>query len=364
MTQLYDASSQWASRPADERFTSLPEMAAYLRDIQASSRALTVSNRQFRMEPASDNPQGGLELVSASGNRFAPTNWSFGQLCALADTPAGYMRKLPAPMAADCINYGMQKLRDVEDIGLLLYKNGGAPQVRAATGPKYGRVWSAAIIRELINTAGQWTVPVEFGAAAGAAHPTVTKDNTTLYASDRDCWVFLADEQNRIEIPGASRNGQPDSLARGFFVWNSEVGGKTVGCATFLFRYMCGNHIIWNVSEHVRKAVRHTVSAPDRWKEELLPAIKSYMAGSARSVVDGIEQARSRRIQDVDAFLATRFGPRMVDVLKSQHMAEEFRPIETAWDVAQAGTAYARRIQHMDKRVEFEMEVGKVLVAA
>ena len=39
-------------------------------------------------------------------------------------------------------------------------------------------------------------MPGEFGSRV-----TVTKDNTTLYASDRDMFVFLADEENRIELP-------------------------------------------------------------------------------------------------------------------------------------------------------------------
>ncbi len=57
---------------------------------------------------------------------------------------------------------------------------------------------------------------------------TVDRENTTLYASDRDMFVFLADEDRRIEVAGRS-------LARGFFVWNSEVGDKTLGAGFFLF---------------------------------------------------------------------------------------------------------------------------------
>jgi hypothetical protein len=39
-------------------------------------------------------------------------------------------------------------------------------------------------------------VPGEFGNRV-----TVTKDNTTLFASDRDMFVFLADEENVILEP-------------------------------------------------------------------------------------------------------------------------------------------------------------------
>jgi len=63
---------------------------------------------------------------------------------------------------------------------------------------------------------------------------TVDKQNTTLYASDRDMFVFLADEENRIEIPGR-RAGQSGSFARGFFVGNSEVGKSSLFAGFFLF---------------------------------------------------------------------------------------------------------------------------------
>jgi len=43
-------------------------------------------------------------------------------------------------------------------------------------------------------------VPGEFGRRV-----TVTKENTTLYASDRDMFVFLADEENRMSR--AARRG-------------------------------------------------------------------------------------------------------------------------------------------------------------
>ncbi len=108
---------------------------------------------------------------------------------------------MPSALAADCINYGLQVSRDVEDIGVLLYKNGGPAEMRAVTGPAYGRVWNSTIANALVDRfgdglTGDFKVPGEFGKDV-----IVTKDNTTLYASDRDMFVFLADEKHRIELP-------------------------------------------------------------------------------------------------------------------------------------------------------------------
>jgi len=50
----------------------------------------------------------------------------------------------------------------------------------------------------------------------------VTKDTTTLYASDRDVFLFLVDDTHPIEA-GKLPNGDPDLYFRGFYCWNSEV---------------------------------------------------------------------------------------------------------------------------------------------
>jgi len=51
-----------------------------------------------------------------------------------------YMRDLPAPLAADCLNYGLHHNRDVAECGVLLTRSAGNvpthPAVaRAVTGP-------------------------------------------------------------------------------------------------------------------------------------------------------------------------------------------------------------------------------------
>ena len=79
------------------------------------------------------------------------------------------------------------------------------------------------------------------------------QDNTTLFASDRDMFVFLADEDNRIENPNR-RAGRFGSFARGFFVWNSEVGKTTLGAGFFLFDYVCCNRIVWGETNTPRSA--------------------------------------------------------------------------------------------------------------
>jgi hypothetical protein len=167
-------------------------------------------------------------------------------------------------------------------------------------------------------------------------------------------FCFLCDEENRIAVGGRT-------LARGFFIWNSEVGSATFGLGTFLFDYVCMNRIIWGAEGYSELKFRHTASAPDKFLAEVTPALENYSSGSTTSIVSAIEDARAHRINNVDEFLAKRYGPKIVDTLKTIHSIEEHRPIETRWDVIVAVTAQARGIAHQDERVQLERQAGSLL---
>jgi len=366
---LFHASRQWASRPDDQRFLSLTELHDTVSRGRANSKATVLSTRQIEVQPADDDPTKGIQIGGPNGSIAMPTHWSFGQLAGLAKAPAGYLRNLPAPIVADCMNYGLRFNRDAEDVGLLLTKTdsaasngvGGEIELRAATGPRYGRVWNEDIVGALINKfgdgrTGDFRVPGEFGKQV-----PITRSNTTIYGSDRDMFVFLADEEHRIEMQNR-RNGQPGSLARGFFVWNSEVGSQSIGAAFFLFDYVCMNRIVWGVQEFKEIRLRHTASAPDRWLEEIAPVLIDYSNASAAPIEATIREAQQKRVDDdLDKFLKNRFTVSQANSIKAAHEREEGRPIETIWDVVTGTTAYAKTIPHQDDRVFIERAAGKVL---
>lgn len=363
MATLTQSSQQWATRPADERFTSLTELAAItLAQRQRSASRCVPSTRLRAVPDLSDRTHRGLTVQGPTGNQVNLTHWSFGQLASRVGAPAGYLRTLPAPLAADALNYGLQVARNVEDIGVLLTRgvDGADPELRAVTGPNYGRVWNSDIAAALCDRfgdglTGAFRVPGEFGKAV-----EVTKANTTLYAGDRDLFVFLADEDHRIEVPNR-RDGKSGSLARGFFVWNSEVGSTTLGIATFLFDYVCCNRIVWGAQGYRELKVRHTVSAPEKFINEVAPALEHYAQSSTTDIVDAVVKAQKSKIDKVDEFLASRFTKGQVTAIKAAHEDDEGRPIETLWDAATGITAYARSIDWQDDRVKMEREGGKIL---
>lgn len=374
MTTLMQVNRQWANRPADQRFVSLLDLQAKVRADRENSIGSVVSTRDIRVIPHPADPKHGITIEGKSG-LYDPTHFAFGQLAALAKAPAGYLRNLPAPIVADAMNYGLRFGRDAEEVGVLRTKtfvdtldgeiDGGDPvehvELRAATGPRYGRIWNSEIVDSLVDRFGdgingKFRVPGEFGKAV-----PITKQNTTIYGSDRDIFVFLADEENRIGMSNR-RDGQPGSLARGFFVWNSEVGASTMGIAMFLFDYVCQNRIVWGVKEFKEVRLRHTAAAPDRWLEEVTPILQAYSQSSAAPIEQTIQIAQQKRVDDdLDAFLKNRFSASETVAIKAAHEREEGRPIETVWDATTAVTAHAKTIRNQDDRVAMERRGGAIL---
>jgi hypothetical protein len=114
MTNLMQAHRQWATRPHDQRFTSLTELSAFKHGIRYSSRSAVVSSRTLNFVPSDDNRGLFVEMPDRIAKDFGassltvPTNWSFGQMAQLAKAPGQFLAGLPSPIAADCLNYGMK----------------------------------------------------------------------------------------------------------------------------------------------------------------------------------------------------------------------------------------------------------------
>jgi hypothetical protein len=141
-------------------------------------------------------------------------------------------------------------------------------------------------------------------------------------------------------------------------------GPTTLGAGFFLFRFRLRQPHRLGSQRLQRVRIRHTSGAQDRWLEEVEPVLIEYANGSAKPVLETIERAKQKRVDDLDRFLGERFGKRLVGDLKEVHEIEEHRPIETLWDVTTAVTAYARTIPNNDRRIELEREAGKFMQLA
>lgn len=367
-------SSEWFSRPDDERFLSLTELYDTVRSRADRAHARTIESAAIRAEATRDNAERLELLVPGQRQPIAPTHWSYGQLCSLVGAPATYMRQLPAPLAAINLQHGLLNHR--AELVKTLEMEDGRMELRAVTGPEYGRIWDHELVAAVMKIAGNgtgdtmWKVPGVLDWATMTHNPFVdiTKDTTTLYASDRDVFLFLVDDTHPIEA-GRLPNGEPDLYFRGFYAWNSEVGSKTLGIASFYLRAVCANRNLWGTENFEEITIRHSKFAAQRFAHEAAPALTSFANSSPAPFIAGIKAARERIVarkdDDRETFLRRRgFSKGETGKVIEMVLSEEGRPPESIFDFVQGITALARTKTNQDTRLELEGKAKKLLESA
>lgn len=368
-------SSQWYSRPDDERFTSLSELRNAVAERSRNSHAINIDPSQIRV----DVEKNGFSLELPNGDNPNMTHWSFGQLCTMTRCPAEYMRRLPEKLAGINLQHGLMDYNG-EYMKAFVHDGENGQSLRALTGRNYGRIHDFTVVDEVMKIAGngtgdtRWKVPgvLDWRSDNGVTmeyNPfvDVTKENTTLYASDRDVYLFLVDDTHPIEV-GKLPNGEPDLMFRGFIVWNSETGAKSFGMTTMLLRGVCANRNIWGVGESREIRIRHSRLAPSRFAYEAAPFLTTYANASTAGVVSKVQNAKAAIIATNDderrEFLTSKkigVSKTMADKVLETVLREEQKPMESIWDVVQGLTAVARKIPHQDARLDMEMKAGKLM---
>ena len=364
-------SSEWFNRPADERYLSLNDLFASVKGRSDRSRTRTVESAAVRVEANRDNAERLSLMLPGSDAPIAPTHWSFGQLASLVGAPAAYLRQLPAALAGINLQYGLSSHR-AEQIKTL-ETDDGRMELRAVTGPDYGRIYDHELVAAVQRIAGngtgdtRWKVPGVLDWSTGIYNPRVdvTQETTTLYASDRDVFLFLVDDLNPIEA-GRLPDGSPDLYFRGFYCWNSEVGAKTLGMASFYLRAVCQNRNLWGVEDFEEIAIRHSKYAASRFAHEAAPALTRFANSSPAPFVDGIKQARAKIVARTDEdradFLRKRgFSKAETAKILERVLNEEGRKPESVFDFVQGITAVARDKTHQDARLDLEGRAKKLL---
>ena len=367
-------SSEWFSRPDDERFLSLTDLNDVVRARADRATTRVVDSKAIRVEARSDSPERLSLMVPDEERPIAPTNWAFGQLCSLVGAPASYLRELPAALAGINLQHGLVAHRG-EQVKLL-QTDDGRTELRAATGPEYGRIWDYELVEAVMKIAGdgvgqtRWKVPgvLDWSNMHYNPYVDVTRDTTTLYASDRDVFIFLVDDTHPIEA-GKLPNGDPDLYFRGFYCWNSEVGAKTLGMASFYLRAVCQNRNLWGVENFEEVKIRHSKFAANRFAREAAPALEHFADSSPMPFLSGIKTARERIVarkdEDRETFLRKRgFSKAETAKIVTTVLNEEGRPPETIYDFVQGITAFARTRTNQDSRLEVEGKARKLLETA
>jgi hypothetical protein len=322
MSNLTRAHRELYRRPADERFESLTDLHAYCQSIKDRCSRYKYPATEFRPKLSESDV-----AVEINGHgAFRLNSWSFGQLCSLAGAAKETVNRLQPATASQVLSETLtQRVDDDLDLQALVMDDN---VVRAITGEKYKRLWSADLLSMVREFATDFTPPQQ---GAGGA--------TGLYAGEQDMFCFLIDPAGWTEIGG-------EAFAPGFYLWNSEVGKRTVGVSTFWFQAVCQYQIVWDAVEVVEFTRRHT-GRP----REALAAVR-----------DAIEQLVAIRDQRRDGFarvvakaMGTKYGRDGDEVQKllakagfTKQLAKKATEIAvqngafTIWSVVDALTQLAR----------------------
>jgi len=256
----YSAHREWASRPPDERYASVHALYEAARVRRSRLEEHTIETGEFRTEADGD----ALTLRESSSRTAPLTHWSFGQLATIAGAPPNYLRSLPATIASNAINHGLQRIRREQH---QLFVEPTAPwTVHAITSPRYARVHHdelASRVLDLMAVHPAWHLPLGYkDGQYGAEHVP-----SGAYLGDRDMFLFLVDGNRDLDDPTDHTHA---GLFRGFILRNSDVGAAALTLDLFLFRMVCGNHIIWGF-QHVAGFRRRHVGASiqDAWTSSL-----------------------------------------------------------------------------------------------
>ena len=385
--ELFKASAQWSTRPADERFSSLQEMYQVCKAYADSAVTSKVPYSELRVETVDQE----VQLTGKAGKFARLTHWAFGQMSRLIGAPADYLRQLPATLAVQNLNYGLKERSNKEnasDVASLMFHQNGDLLLRAITSPKYQRIWNHEIVRRLMDLEPKgWRTPparpafpnqpgtrpaTEADVLNASGHPSLSIKvgdliaPAGLYASDKDCFAFLINESARIN------DGTDEGLSRGFFVENSEVGDCSLAITSFLYRSVCGNHILWGAKNVNEIRIRHIGSASEKAWMQLAVEVKRYADSSASDLEAQIASARRYQIAATkDEVLDKLFGMRVASrklLEQSYDEAEKNVDVDgapnTAWGLVQGMTRVSQQSTFTDERTAIDRAASKVLTIA
>ena len=341
MRNLTRASKELFRRTPDECFPSLGVLADHCRWQKQESAEIWQSPRMLGTSPSDG---GRLMLTGADTDPLQMNDWSFSQLCRLARVSKETVNRL-TPETADSV------FRETLPRGgkpLQLFTQGGT--LRSIHAPSYTRLHNTDIL-DIVQEFAVDFEPAPKGANGG----------TGLYAGEQDAFCFLIDPAGWTEIGG-------EAFAPGFFVWNSEVGSRSVGIETFWCQKVCGNHIVWDAIEVVEFSRKHTANV-----HEALTDIRQII----ERLVAKRDQRRDGFAKVIQRAMETRLGDDVEEVTKtlrangiSAALAEEATKVArqqgslTIFALVDALTRISHRLRYAADRTAADQKAARLLTLA
>ncbi len=285
-----------------------------------------------------------LLLAGEDDRMFQMNDWSFGQLCRLAGVTKETVNRLTPDTAsrvfAETIPHGTKPLQ-VFAVG---------EHARSIHGASYTRLYNADLLDLVLDCAEGFEPP-----------PKGFNGGTGLYCGEQDMFSFLIDPTGWTEIGG-------ESFAPGLFLWNSEVGRRSLGVETFWYQQICANHIVWDAVEVVEFSRKHTANVHESLAE-VRRIIQSLAArrnerrdGFAKAIQKAMETKLGDDAEEVRAVLA-RAGISRTLARQALDLAGQQGRF-TVYTLVDVLTRLSRQLVNAGDRTELDQRAGSLLSLA
>lgn len=340
MVDLKKAHHQLFHRTYDECFGSLEELHEHCRDQREASNEFWHSP-ELLMPQVKDNR---VQLHAGSDGAFTLNHWSFSQFCTLCGVNRDTINSLSAETASRALQE--TKPRGSKPMQVLVAND----CVRALHGTQYSRLWNADLLDAICEAAPDFQPPQK--AVTGG---------TGLYCGEQDMFAFMIDPAGWTEIEG-------EHFAPGYFVWNSEVGKRSLGVQTFWFQQVCGNHIVWDAVEVVEYKRKHTGNITESLVEirqivESLARKRDERKDGFAKVIANAMQEKVGDAEDATKFLAKQGITRSL-IKRAVEKIGAKGQLFTLWTLVDALTQLTQDIRHAGDRTEADSKVAKLLSLA
>lgn len=389
--ELFKAHNQWATRPEDERFWGLDDAKEAMLALRQRTAVLPAKLDDIRVETDKDD----ILLVGKRGMPATFSHFAFGQMCTRIKAPASYLRSLPPTLVAQNVNHGLKETYnnsgdEARSLFLKPENEGDRPVLRAMSSEAYQHFWNFEIFEKLqgLETRG-WRVPPA-RPADGTTKTRIATEKDVLdlkaggflsvcvgdeiapagvYASDHDMFVFMVNEDNKIDA------GSGKMLSKGFFLWNGEVPGISFGMTMFLYNHVCGNHIVWGAQDVTE--IRFTHVGADKknrafddirglafkaaqekgsvYEEKIKAAQTLEFGPGKKETIDVISQVVNRRKIGISA--------RTLDAAydRAEQKEDLYGPPTTLWGMINGLTEISQDKGYTDDRTSMDRAAGKLL---
>jgi hypothetical protein len=338
---LTRASQELFRRAPDERYASLDDLWRHCQESKERSTDYWRSPAEIRTVPAGSR----LDLMLGSDTEgYRMNDWSFSQLCKLAGVSRDTVNKVSPDTAGRILGETLPEGGKPLQV-LTLDRN-----VRSIHGASYTRLHNLDLLAVVKEFATDFQPP-----------QTGCNGATGLYCGEQDMFVFMIDPTGWAEIEG-------EAFAPGFFLWNSEVGRRSVGVQTFWFQAVCQNHIVWDAVEVVDFSRKHTANVSDSLSEirrilaQLVERRDERRDGFARVMKKAFETRLGDTAEDVAKVLFKHGIPR--DLAKQALLLAERQGRFTIFSLVDALTKVAGKLQNAGDRIEADEKAGALLALA